>query len=471
MYDAIFAELTTRSPELYRIFHIGRKLNADDDPLVPELDALLQPETRQRDTEKTATKSIETDLEWHVDVMQKYTDVYKSLKKQFLYPDAIFDQKLIGRELLVRQPDVAEETISWQQHLDESNSDNAIKRKRRQSTYLLIDTSGTTAAHHRLLLEKAIALNFIQNNGRENGKVWLRFFNHDVSRLFTSEELATSKMLWEKLFYPLAPFGATNINNALQTALTDIRNEALTDRVELLVLTDGLALLDNAQLDIPPSLKIHFVVIGNDRPKLTDAEHDDYIESKLKRWQKQWQPKLSQGEYAAHYEKMQRDLAAKGDNLLEEYYDEMRLSLRALATQTGGQFIEVDDISDDFFCTDELFKDLADEMDAAMMAYKAEAPFTEKETLLEKIISLQNYINKLQRDRKSLKRAQKNHLKQFSTQVRQLLENDDEMMEILRNGRISVQLTGNGSPRQMSLLDIFKLLFLKARTYFFRTSH
>lgn len=472
LYQRIFNQLEIFAPEIYEIFQIGRVLEGKSISQFSALNELISSTTKKTlpiDQKNSERQKQQLSQDWHVDVMRRLEEFPRILKKQFLLPDAAFDQKLISKELLVRQPETEEEFLDWDSYFEEQNQLNEQKRLMRQSTYLLVDVSGTTASHYRLLLEKAICLRFIESNRRDKGSVFLRFFNHDVSRLISSINGQKPHLFWSELLRPIAPFGGTNLQFALQNAVEDIRLESFDSDTEILVLTDGLAKIDrHALLKKGDGIKINFVIIGNDTPNLNDSEMRELFEEKVKSWQSKWEEKLEKEEYQKNLKGLESKFWANRFIEQKKYYDKIRDDLKKVSIETDGLFIQIPDLAGDFFTSDKILASLKEELDALTKRLNKELSVTEKEKLLERVISLQNYINSFSAKMLANKQNVKKEFQMITGRLRNLIDRDEELLEILKYARLKVRMTSQGKVEDISLAELFKILFFKMKSYFYR---
>jgi hypothetical protein len=464
LYQEIFNQLAVYAPEIYEIFQLARILDGGEVTELRPLSSLFPPaEAEEKNHLSTAVKEEKTQ-EWHVDVIRHLNEMPKILKKQFLLPAEVFDHRLISRELLVRQPDVREKVQSWEEYLDEANTVDSEKRARRQKTYLLVDISGTTSARHRLLLEKAIAFKFIRNNHREKGTVFLRFFNHELSPLFVSENGERSGDFWTRLLEPVHPHGGTNLQRALAAAVRDIQYRSIDEKAEILVLTDGLADIDSGALPDFSEIKINFVIIGNDRPKLTRSELDDLFEKQTARWREEWEKRLEKNDFEEHLKKRRDKFRNNLKKEQEKFYTDLAEKLRGLAERTGGKYIEVKDVPGSILKSEYLLNTLNEEIEILRRKISPELPFTEKERILERILSLQNYINSFAAGAPEIKPL----LDKLRGELKNFVLNDEEMKEILNYARLKIQLSPSGGVQEITMADLFRLLFIRLKYYFLR---
>ena len=472
LYQRIFDQLEIYAPEIYEIFQISRILEekeiSDYQSLMPLFEQTAEPENLPDDNLVEPRKNS-SEQEWHVDVMRKLQDFPKILKKEFMLPDEIFDQKLISKELLVRQPDVVEEFTSWDKYFERENRLDKEKKEKRQSTYILLDVSGTTASHNRLLLEKAIAMQFIISNHRDKGTIYLRLFNHDVSGLIISTNGEKTKHFWSELFRPFAPFGGTNLQRGLETAFNDIAYHSIDPNSEILVLTDGLTVIDTEKLmQMSEGTKINFVIIGDDRLDLTEIELREIYDKSMIRWKKKWEKKLEKKEFEAHLEQMEKKFWANRYDEQDKYYRNIIANLEKLSEETGGIFLQIPDLPKTVLASPELIKSLREELKNINFRLNEDIPVSEKENILERLISLKNYINSIVQSFPSMNPEYKESLDIISEGIKNQIVRDEELLEMLQYIKIKVKFGSAQADREISMAELFKILFVKLRTYFLR---
>ena len=81
------------------------------------------------------------------------------------------------------------------------------KYLRRQRSYILMDISGSTKKKNRLLLEKAIILNYLENNQKEKGEIFFRAFNHELGPLYRTFQQSDYKYILNKAILPQKSYG------------------------------------------------------------------------------------------------------------------------------------------------------------------------------------------------------------------------------------------------------------------------
>ncbi len=478
-YHQLFKKVNYYSPQVYQIFDIARKLMAENATFSSELSALLKPEAREialRDeSEKTvrSTKTTSGSDDFFVDNMRAITEFPYLLKKQFLLPDEIFDQKLIHKELLIKKKFIDEKRLSFTDFLHDKNALTKEKFLRRQRTYVLMDVSGSTEKRDRILLEKAIVLSFLENNQKEFGEVYFRTFNHQLGDLFRTLTRPDYKRIVNQAILPALPEGQTNTAQAVQKALEDIVQYGITGTAEILLVTDGLSQVDaEALLQDVHGVKINVVMIGRDPIYFTDDELKEHFNQQHQRELH----KIESNHFseAAKKKKEQLEQFQKFDKKKAqlEIEQEYRYSIQQLALLTGGAFIEIDDLDQSFFSDNDLLAHIEREIAFLQERLKTEnlSPL-ERDQLLEEYFSLKNYLNYLlEVHRKNA--VTRDRLAEFSEEMLTYLKNDDQLLHDLENSSLRVQMSFSdlNQLKSISMFQLFKLLFKKVRYLVFKST-
>jgi nicotinic acid mononucleotide adenylyltransferase len=464
-YQQIFAQLAIYAPEIFSIFELGRRLREQELETMAALQkSLLQP---RDELSKHAHELPRGEAAITIDTMRDWREINHILKRYYLLPETIFDQHLLRREFLVRQPKQQSQQQSWEQYFASENSLDEVKARRRKSTYLLIDTSGTTAAHHRLLCAKAIAMEYILRQQREAGNLYLRFFNHSQSDLFSSRQGQQQAQFWSRLLEPRQPFGGTNLHAALEVAGKDVENHEIDGKTDVLILSDGLTTIDSLQIhERNPDLRYHFVIIGNDKPDLTASEWADL---EAHHWQRQYSPAALQA-LPSEQQKRQRSqhrqkFMQNKHKQLSDFYARQEAELIKLAELSRGTYLQIADLPADILSLENIQSSLATEMRAAIAEYDAAMPVGKKEKWLEKALSLQNILNQWRQGKEPKTAAD---LQQSSSRLRNFIQADAEISEILKYARITLRREVNGTDEEVSMADLFRLVFVRLRSYFMR---
>jgi uncharacterized protein with von Willebrand factor type A (vWA) domain len=167
-------------------------------------------------------------------------EILKTIPTQYAYDDDIFMQKLMRKELLVR--------------------DYQTRRLKRQSLYLLIDVSGSMSGQKNVYAS-GVALALVRQAVEEGSTYFLRFFDdspHNVVKVSNKEE---AKKVCDMLVKQPYSGGGTSIQKAIMAAVKDIHNAPENfEKSEILVITDGEDSVNIDKSDLK-NIKVHSTII------------------------------------------------------------------------------------------------------------------------------------------------------------------------------------------------------------------
>jgi len=198
------------------------------------------------------------DNEMSVKEMHEHQEILKVLPSQFALDDDVFTEKLAKKELQVR--------------------DYQSRKLKKQALYMLLDVSGSMADGADVYAS-GVALSLVRQAIDEGSIYFLRFFDgntHELHRISTKKEAIEMANLLAKKPYS---GGGTNIQNAILTAVKDIKNDPVEfEKIEIMVITDG-----EDHVDIPKTklngVKIHSTVIDGQNSGL-EAISDTFLSLK-----------------------------------------------------------------------------------------------------------------------------------------------------------------------------------------------
>ena len=221
------------------IFYVARKQESTD---VYRRDEVLE--------------SVELpDNEMSVKQMERHQEILKILPAQWAYPDDIFNEKLLKKELQVR--------------------DYQSRRLKKQALYILVDVSGSMEGGCDAYAA-GTALSLVRQAVEEKSVYFLRFFDMSPKELITVTTKEEAGKLADILLNCPFSGGGTNINRALQKAVEDITTYPdKFEKMEIMLITDGEDHVTMSKKDLK-DVKLHSVVLTNDNPPLKKLS-DTYI--------------------------------------------------------------------------------------------------------------------------------------------------------------------------------------------------
>jgi len=183
-------------------------------------------------------------------------EILKTIPTQYAYDDDIFMNKLVKKELLIR--------------------DYQSRNLKKQVLYLLIDVSGSMDGS-RNIYASGVGLAFVRQAVNEGATYFLRFFDDYPKDLYTAKTKDEAKKLCNLLIKQPYSGGGTNIQRAILTAISDItKSPDKFEKAEIMVITDGA---DNVSIDKSElkGVKVHSTVINGKNSGLQKIS-DSYTE-------------------------------------------------------------------------------------------------------------------------------------------------------------------------------------------------
>ena len=473
-FTEIFNRLSYLSPDVFMIFDIARYLLSGESDINGDLSELISKNEEQNDLDidinvKEIDRFKAGDDEQIIDGMQSLSEFPYILKKQFLLPDEIFDRRMIYKELLITKNQAKEKRYSWTDHIKDQSKLSYEKELRRQRTYILMDVSGSTQNKHRLLLEKAIIYTFLENNQKNKGEVFFRAFNHECSDLVHAKTEKSYLSMLNKSILPMQASGQTNLQKALRVAIEDIKRISINQNAEILIVTDGLCSInENLVLESVSKIKINVVLIGHDKLQLSKQEIDDYFKDSHDldfKFIEKNNFKDSAVQKRKEFESLHKKEKSKINEVIQEKYFQ---SLKNLAEKSGGKFMHIDDLPKTLFKFEQIKAHVAAEIERLKEKLSSEkfSPL-EKEKLLQELFALQNYLNSIHKNYK-LTKDQERLLAEEQGQLKNFIESDKDLMELLKNSEIKMAFASKSGQamQDISLSLLFKILFYKFKVLF-----
>lgn len=476
-YERLFEKVRYYNPEIYKIFDIARLMLDDKFGRFSSLDFLIKevPKVKKMRNEiadiiETQTTADSEDVDV-IDNMRSLKEIPSILKKQFMLPDEIFDQKLIFRDLLVKRKIQNEIRYSLDSFVEDRNKMSMEKFLRRQRSYILMDISGSTKKKNRLLLEKAIILNYLENNQKEKGEIFFRAFNHDLGPLYRTAQQSDYKYILNMAILPQKSSGQTNIEKALLQAIDDVKEFSIDEKAEILLLTDGLSFVDATKiLEKSDSIKIHIILIGKDPLLLSVKELSELFQDKHK-FEMEYLKRSNFSDNADKklqaFESLHKDEKRK---IQKDIQDSFQRNFEEIAEKSGGKFIEVDDLDQSEMNHDLMLKNIRSEMAHLQELLKNRnlSPL-ERDRLLEQYLSLKNYLNNYY-DNEKLTKSEKEEIDTIRNEMRDYVKENDDLLEMLKSSKLKFKMTVSdaGKMLDVSMVDLFKIIFYKLRTIVFK---
>jgi len=170
-------------------------------------------------------------------------EILKTIPTQYALDEEVFLQKLVKKELLIR--------------------DYQARRLKRQALYLLIDVSGSMDGMKNIYA-CGVALAFVRQAVEEGSTYYLRFFDdrpHNLISVKTKEE--AEKMTDILIRQPFSG-GGTSIQSAITRAVEDITTAPEKfEKAEIMVISDGEDTVSLDKRDLK-NVKVHSTIIDGE---------------------------------------------------------------------------------------------------------------------------------------------------------------------------------------------------------------
>ena len=198
------------------------------------------------------------DNEMTIKNIDKYQELLKTIPTQYAFDDDIFYQKLLKKELLVR---------NYQS-----------RRLKKQALYLLIDVSGSMNTG-KGVYASGVALSFVRQAISEGSVYFLRFFDYYTDKLYRVTTKKEAEEMADMLVKKPYSGGGTNIDGAIRQAVEDISEDPVKfEKAEIMVITDGDDYIGITKKELK-KIKVHSTVIDGENNGL-EAISKTYTELK-----------------------------------------------------------------------------------------------------------------------------------------------------------------------------------------------
>jgi uncharacterized protein with von Willebrand factor type A (vWA) domain len=187
------------------------------------------------------------DNEMSVKNIDNPMEILKLVPTQYAYDDDIFMQKLLRKELLVR--------------------DYQSRRLKRQSLYLLIDVSGSMQGKKNIYAS-GVALALVRQAISEGSTYFLRFFDDSPGQVIKVKTKEDAQKLCDTLVRNPYSGGGTSIQSAILAAIDDIHKAPEDfEKSEIMVITDGEDRV-SINKEALKNIKVHSTIIDGSNTEL-----------------------------------------------------------------------------------------------------------------------------------------------------------------------------------------------------------
>ena len=256
--------------EWIKIFFIARCLFSKDSayPIKGRLAPILERNeifvnnNKKEEIDKNDT-IVNSELADNVDIgkVTSTSQILHILPREFLInTEDLFYKKLINHELY-RKEFNSPEGLSVSDLV--YGKDKELNK--RQKVYILFDNSCSMEGDklNKLFAAKAICLEYLRRVQKESPQIYFRFFNQEIGPL---QKITKSRQIKELIRYliNLHTFECyeTKINEAILTAIEDIKNDPDLRQAEIIMITDGLGDIHSDIKMRLGEIKFHMILIA-----------------------------------------------------------------------------------------------------------------------------------------------------------------------------------------------------------------
>jgi len=476
-----FETVAEHLPEDFTIiYEIARIIEDLSNPVGQMLAPILElQEPNDSDTlpELHIIPNVQDAKEYEADLIKSVTDVRHIYPHQFLLPETVFLQRLAERSLWMPRAKTPK-NFRYQ-----TESEKFAPDDRKQKVYVIFDTSSSMQHNFRIHLAKAIAYLFLRTNQKELGTVFFRTFDLTVGELLTARDLPGFDELISHLMHIKAVGNGTVLQKAIQTAIDDISHESQLSSAQILVITDGVAMIDYDKLkeQMADSIVLNTVKIGHAKmhvdakvieDQIYHSNSDDAVRLKqLVSQRKDVELQMSTASGSSRVSTLQSQLGLvqkQIDTLTERIGAHLELHLGSEIQKLSKVYVEIDDIAPEvmFALPEQQVRELEILAEKLLEALKEDHQVEDVKraaVLYDHLMLLMEYnhidASRFAQAAKDLETVMDHILNDAASSAQDLSISDMERMQ-LRN-MLSLQSFAN----KLSLAKLIQLLLLKLRRW------
>jgi len=258
------------TPELMKIFYIARVVfsEASRHRIRTQAAPLFDRETvfaAERDRDRDSVEPVQParmDNSITLAPISSVSDVAHLLPREhIIYPDTIFYKKIANRELIKIDYEASSAAVS---SVDDFLGDRQVELRRSQKVYMLFDNSTSMNGENfkKLLVAKAIAIEYLRRAAVEEPQLYFRSFHSELSSLVKASARSDIEDLVSHIMRLTTGGGhITDIGEAIMQAIADIRADAEMRQAEILVMTDGFGPIPRDLREQLGTIKLHIILI------------------------------------------------------------------------------------------------------------------------------------------------------------------------------------------------------------------
>lgn len=259
-------------PDFMVLFDIARTIFSDEitsdayeaiEEITKE-EVILKPDRDESIQVNRSEKISPLSDKMEIETFKKITELKKALPRELASDDNVFDVKLMTKSLLV-QKFYESEHDSFKPISTSRDERGKDAQRFEQKFYILMDRSKSMDVRMRSFYAKCIIAEFLRRKMNTKVKLYYRPFDTFPGKLFKVEKVEDIPVLIERILLTTTGGKSTNIQAAINQAISDIKYDKESLKSEILVITDGISKIEKNKLKIElGSIKLNVLKIGHE---------------------------------------------------------------------------------------------------------------------------------------------------------------------------------------------------------------
>ncbi len=214
-----------------------------------------------------------------IDTFKNLNELKKALPRELAQDDDIFDIRLFTKSLIV-QKYYESESDSFKPISTSQNEKGKDARRFEQKCYVLLDRSKSMEYNMRDFYAKCILVEFLRRKMKSKAKIFYRSFDSGFGPLTKLENPADFSNLIEDILYTTTGGKSTNVELAVNQAISDINYDKDIMKSEIVLITDGISKINRVKLQEKlGTIKLHVIKIGHEMPEPDYFDMEERIKS------------------------------------------------------------------------------------------------------------------------------------------------------------------------------------------------
>ncbi len=259
-------------PETFMVlFNIARILETEEtseDAMVAVTDITSDDRERMDREEEMMINRVDRPAplsdRMEIETFKTIHDLKTALPRELAQDEDIFSMKLLTKSLMVRRFHETDEDHF--QMIDPSLQGQHKRKQYEQKFYLLLDRSRSMEKKMRSFYSKCIVTEMLRRKMDSGARLYYRPFDIDPGELYRVQEDRDFPRLIKKILLTETGGRGTSIQRAIFQAVDDINFEKEMKHSEILVVTDGLSIIDREAVKKKlGTIRLNILKIGNEQ--------------------------------------------------------------------------------------------------------------------------------------------------------------------------------------------------------------